>query len=72
MQTRITPEKLARVWGCGPELIRVGMREGKLPIGQVIKHKRTNTYLIFIDRVAAFMGISRDELMERVKEAERL
>lgn len=71
MQTRITPEKLARVWGCGPELIRVGMREGKLPIGQVIKHKKTHTYLIFIDKCAAFMGISRDELIDRVKEAEK-
>ena len=71
MQTRITPEKLARVWGCGPELIRVGMREGKLPIGQVIKHKRTNTYLIFIDRVCEFCGMTREQLMERLKEVEK-
>lgn len=72
MQTRITPEKLAKIWICGPELIRVGMRKGELPIGTVVKRKTKNTYLIFADKVAAYMGISRDELLERLKEVEEL
>ena len=71
MQTRITPEKLAKVWGCGPELIRIGMQTGQLQIGQVIKVNKHNTYIIFFEKVREAMNVTREQLEEMLKEVER-
>lgn len=71
MKVRITPEKLAKLWGCGSQTIRVGMQNGDLPIGKAVKNKNNYTYLIFAEKTAELMGITREELMERLQEVEQ-
>lgn len=71
MNTRITPEKLGRLWGVGAQTIRLGMQREELPIGKAIKVKSAYSYIIFHDKVASYMGVTRDELTQMLKEVER-
>ena len=68
---RIKPETLAKIWGCSPQSIRIGMQTGQLPIGQAIMVNKNYTYIVFFEKVREFMGVTREQLEEMLKEVER-
>ena len=68
---RIKPETLAKIWGCSPQSIRIGMQTVQLQIGQVIKVNKHNTYIIFFDKVREAMNVTREQLEEMLREVER-
>lgn len=71
---RITTAEAAAVMGCDPLFVREMMRRDKLPIGVADKKedsKRT-TFFISPKLLADYLGISVDELWERLSEKERV
>ena len=44
---RLTVKQAAKELGITPQLLRMLMDRGELPIGKVVRNKRRNTYLIY-------------------------
>ena len=71
MMRRISPEVLAKVLHKHPNTIREWLINGTLPVAKVEKMEKGHRYTIYFENVREYMGISRAELKERLKEAEK-
>lgn len=71
---KILPDTFAKIINHSATWVRVSMQRGLLPIGIAMKMKDNSkrwSYDIRPTLAAQYLGISIDELMELVKEAER-
>ena len=66
---KIKPETVAKLFNCSAQAIRVGLQRKLFPIGEAVKINGSNyTYIILEDKLAAYMGITRETLQERIRE----
>ena len=66
MKKRLSPSVAANLLGLPVQFVRVGMQQGRLPIGTVVKFK-TYSYDIRPNKLAEYMGISVAELESRIQ-----
>lgn len=52
---RLTPEQAAALLGVSPQFIRIGLQQGKLPIGTAVKMSSKYTYCIPEQAVLNYM-----------------
>lgn len=65
---KIKPTDAAKVMGCSPQFIRIGLQQGKLHIGEAIKMSSMWTYNISPALLAARQGITVGELEATIEE----
>lgn len=65
---KIKPTDAAKVMGCSPQFIRIGLQQGKLRIGEAIKMSSMWTYNISPALLAARQGITVSELEATIEE----
>lgn len=49
--TRVTVKQAAELLGVSEQFIRIGLQQGKLPIGKAVKSSNRCTYLIYKQRI---------------------
>ena len=64
--SRITIDQAARLMGCSPQFVRIGLQRKLLDIGDAVKMSTKWTYNISPAKLAARQGITVDELQQRV------
>lgn len=70
---KILPATLAKIMGHSPTWVRVSMQRGLLPVGiaqQKNEHSGRWSYDIRPNKVAEYLGISVEELITLLEEAE--
>ncbi|MBR3187663.1 MAG: hypothetical protein IKF59_06465 [Lachnospiraceae bacterium] len=65
--SRITIDQAARLMGCSPQFIRIGLQRRLLDIGDAVKMSTKWTYNISPAKLAQRQGISVEELFRRIK-----
>lgn len=66
---KITPVQAAKVMGCSPQFVRLGMQRNQLDIGDAVKLSTMWTYNIVPAKLAARQGISIEELEKIIESA---
>lgn len=66
----VTTKEAAEILGVGQLTIQEGMKCGALQIGAAFKQtdKTTWTYIISAGKLGDFLGVSRDEILNRVEQ----
>lgn len=59
---KITPVQAAKVMGCSPQFVRLGMQREQLDIGDAVKMSTIWTYNIIPAKLAARQGLTVEEL----------
>lgn len=65
--SRITIDQAARLMGCSPQFVRIGLQRRLLDIGDAVKMSTKWTYNISPAKLAQRQGISVEELFRRIK-----
>lgn len=63
----LTIPEAAMLLGCSHQFVRIGIQQGRLPIGTAVKMK-THVYDIRPNLLAEYMGITVDELFKKLEE----
>ncbi len=64
---RILPTEAAMILNVSPQFIRVGMQQGKLPIGTAIKMSSIWTYHISEKLLQEYSGKDIEQELERIR-----
>lgn len=58
MSKKITVNQVAKLLGCSPLSIRIGLQRGELPFGAAIKTSSKYTYIIYDKKLKEYINVN--------------